>query len=100
MPRSRSRSACSTRRRPERVIPHHVIEGAGDAPVLVMGSSLGTTSAMWHAQRGLTNAFRVIRYDHRGHGGSDAPEGPYEIEDLARDVLELMDALAVERASH
>jgi 3-oxoadipate enol-lactonase len=82
------------------LIPHHVIEGPDDAPVLIMGSSLGTSSAMWDAQRVLAGAFRVVRYDHRGHGGSTTPEPPYEIADLAGDVLELMDALGAERAHH
>jgi 3-oxoadipate enol-lactonase len=82
------------------VIPHHVIEGPDDAPVLIMGSSLGTSSAMWDAQLDLAGAFRVVRYDHRGHGSSATPEPPYEIADLAGDVLELMDALGVERAHH
>jgi 3-oxoadipate enol-lactonase len=82
------------------VIPHHVIEGPEDAPVLIMGSSLGTDAGMWDGQRELAGAFRVVRYEHRGHGGSAVPAPPYEIADLARDVLELMDALGVERAHH
>jgi 3-oxoadipate enol-lactonase len=43
--------------------------------------------------------FRVVRYDQRGHGGSPVPAGPYEIADLGRDLLKLMDGLRVERAS-
>ena len=82
------------------MIPHHLIEGPEHAPVLIMGSSLGTDAAMWDAQRALAGRFRVIRYDHRGHGGSAVPDPPYEIADLARDVLALMDALGVERAHH
>jgi 3-oxoadipate enol-lactonase len=69
------------------VIPHHEI--AGDGPPVLMGSSLGTTLHMWDAQLPLAERFRLIRYDHRGHGGSPSPPGPYEIADLARDVLEL-----------
>ena len=42
----------------------------------------------------------MIRYDHRGHGRSPAPSGPYEIADLGRDVLALMDDLGLERATH
>jgi 3-oxoadipate enol-lactonase len=79
---------------------HHVADGPAGAPVLVLGSSLGTTTAMWDPQvPALAETMRVIRYDHRGHGGSPAPSGPYEIADLGRDVLGLLDRLDVERAS-
>jgi 3-oxoadipate enol-lactonase len=69
------------------VIPHHVIDGAG--ATVVMGGSLGTTLSMWDRQLSLADRFKLVRYDHRGHGESRAPRGPYEIADLARDVLEL-----------
>jgi len=79
--------------------PHHVEDGPSGAPLLVLGPSLGSNLSMWDAQAAdLADAFRVVRYDHRGHGGSPAPPGPYEIADLGRDVLELLDALGVERA--
>jgi 3-oxoadipate enol-lactonase len=73
---------------------HH--EAAGDGPVVVLGSSLGTTLHMWDGQLPLAKRFRLVRYDHRGHGGSPSPPGPYEIADLARDVLEL----GIERAHY
>jgi len=69
------------------VIPHH--EVTGDGPTVVMGSSLGTSLHMWDGQLPLAQRFRLVRYDHRGHGESPAPPGPYEIADLASDVLEL-----------
>jgi 3-oxoadipate enol-lactonase/4-carboxymuconolactone decarboxylase len=79
---------------------HHVLEGPEDAPVLVMANSLGTTLHMWDEQASaLRDRFRVLRYDHRGHGGSPVPPGPYAIEDLGRDALALLDALGVERFS-
>jgi len=81
--------------------PHHVHDGPPGAPLLVLGPSLGSNLSMWDAQAAdLADAFRVVRYDHRGHGGSPAPPGPYEIADLGRDVLELMDSLEIERASY
>jgi 3-oxoadipate enol-lactonase len=80
------------------VILHH--ESAGDGRVLLMGGSLGTTLRMWDGQLPLTERLRLIRYDHRGHGGSPVPPPPYEIADLGRDVLVLMDALGLERASY
>ena len=79
---------------------HHEIAGPADAHVLLLGGSLGTTLEMWEAQRPLAERFRVVTFDHRGHGRSPSPAGPYEIADLGRDVLELMDKLGVERASY
>lgn len=85
---------------PTTVDLHHELGGAEDAPPLVMASSLGTTLGMWDAQApALRDRFRLLRYDHRGHGGSPAPSGPYAIEDLGRDVLALVDRLGVERFS-
>jgi 3-oxoadipate enol-lactonase len=65
-----------------------------------MGGSLGTELEMWNGQLPLADRFRLICFDHRGHGGSPTPPGPYEIADLGRDVLELMDALEIERAHY
>ncbi len=77
---------------------HHEAAGPSDGPVLVLFGSLGTPLAMWDRQLPLAERMRLIRVDGRGHGESPSPPGPWEIEDLARDVLELMDALALERA--
>jgi 3-oxoadipate enol-lactonase len=78
----------------------HRFDGPEDAPVLVLGSSLGTTGAMWDDQlAAFSERLRVLRYDTRGHGGSPAPPGPYSMEDLGRDVLALLDRLDVERVS-
>jgi 3-oxoadipate enol-lactonase len=75
----------------------HSISGDPDAPVVVLGSSLGTTGAMWEPQLAeLDRHFRVVRYDHRGHGGSEVPPGPYQIADLGRDVLTMLDELGVD----
>lgn len=79
---------------------HHEITGPDDAPVLLMGGSLGTTLQMWKGQLPLAERFRLVRFDHRGHGASPVPEGPYEIADLGRDVLELMDARELGAASY
>ncbi|MEA2307647.1 MAG: 3-oxoadipate enol-lactonase [Solirubrobacteraceae bacterium] len=81
------------------VAVHHVADGPADAPVLLLSGSLGSTLAMWEPQlRALTDRFRVVRYDHRGHGGSPVPPGPYDIADLASDALALLDRLGVQRA--
>jgi 3-oxoadipate enol-lactonase len=82
------------------VILHHELAGPRDAAPLLMGGSLGTTLGMWDHQLGLAGARRLIRFDHRGHGSSPVPDGPYEIADLGRDVLGLMDALGLRRASY
>jgi 3-oxoadipate enol-lactonase len=77
---------------------HHEIHGPEGGPTLLLGGSLGTTLRMWDRQLPLADRIRIIPFDHRGHGGSPVPPGPYEIEDLGRDVLELMDSLGLERA--
>jgi 3-oxoadipate enol-lactonase len=78
----------------------HRLDGPEDAPVLVLSNSLGSTYAMWDDQiAALAERFRVLRYDHRGHGGSPVPNGPYAIADLGQDVLALLDRLGLERVS-
>jgi 3-oxoadipate enol-lactonase/4-carboxymuconolactone decarboxylase len=79
---------------------NYSLEGPEDAPVLITANSLGTTFGMWDEQApALSARFRLLRYDHRGHGGSSVPPGPYEIGDLGRDVLALLDTLGIERFS-
>lgn len=76
------------------------VEGPEGAPVVLLSPSLGTTMAMWDAQAAvLAGRFRVIRYDPRGHGGSDAPPGAYGLDRLAQDAVELLDGLGVRRAT-
>ena len=79
---------------------HHRVDGPSGGPVLVLSHALGLSMAMWDPQLdSLARTFRVIRYDHRGHGGSPVPDGPYLIEDLGRDLLHMLDRLALERVS-
>lgn len=74
-------------------------DGDADSPVLILSNSIATDHRMWDRQIAeLTRPFRVLRYDMRGHGGSDASMGAYSLDRLGRDVIELMDALGVERA--
>ena len=76
----------------------HRFDGPEDARVLVLPSSLGTTRELWRPQvETFARGFRVLRYEHRGHGGSPVPPGPYAMEDLARDALALLDELGLER---
>jgi 3-oxoadipate enol-lactonase len=78
-------------------LPHRV-DGAEDAPPLVLSNSLGSTSEMWEPQvPALSERFRLIRYEHRGHGDAPVPPEPYELDDLGGDVVALLDRLGVER---
>jgi 3-oxoadipate enol-lactonase len=73
-------------------------DGPENSPVLVFSNSLGTTHRMWDPQlEAFTRDFRVLRYDGRGHGQSSATHGPYSIEQLAGDVVQLLDALKLSR---
>ncbi|MGZ4169754.1 MAG: 3-oxoadipate enol-lactonase [Solirubrobacteraceae bacterium] len=75
--------------------------GPGDAPVLLLGGSLGTTLDMWEPQvRELSRTHRVIRFEHRGHGGSPVPNGPYTIDELGADVVTMLDRLGLARVSY
>ena len=76
------------------------VDGAEDSPWLILSNSLGSNLDMWAPQMEmLLKRFRVLRYDTRGHGGSDAPPGPYGFDDFTGDVLGLMDAHGIQRAS-
>lgn len=69
-------------------------DGPEGLPTLLLSNSLGSTHAMWDPQIAeLSQHFRVLRYDTRGHGSSDVTPGPYELSLLARDALALLDAL-------
>ena len=67
--------------------------GPTDAPTVVMSHSLAATNAMWDPQMDVLKDYRVVRYDMRGHGLSDAPDIDYSLEMLADDLLALLDAL-------
>lgn len=75
------------------------LDGPESAPVLVLSNSVATTLSMWEPQMGaFSRGFQVLRYDTRGHGGSEVPDGAYSIAELGRDVIGLLDELAIERA--
>ncbi|NVE01478.1 3-oxoadipate enol-lactonase [Massilia sp. BJB1822] len=74
------------------------LDGAPGLPVLMLSNSIATSHAMWDGQvAALAQRFRVLRYDTRGHGQSGVPAGAYSLDRLGRDVLELLDALGIER---
>ena len=74
------------------------VEGRDGGPTLMLSNSLGSTMQMWEPQmKALTQVFRVIRYDRRGHGKSNVPPGPYSMERFGRDVLAILDDLNIAR---
>lgn len=78
---------------------HYEIDGPEGAPWLVFSNSLATDVTMWNPQvADLRRSFRVLRYDQRGHGGTEAPAGRYTFDVLVADVIALFDALKIARA--
>jgi 3-oxoadipate enol-lactonase len=71
-----------------------------NAPWLVLSNSLASDHTMWDGQVArLTQKYRVLRYDTRGHGASDAPTGPYTFDQLVGDVVGLLDHMKIARAT-
>jgi 3-oxoadipate enol-lactonase len=76
---------------------HAVESGSGDA--VVLAHAIGCDHRMWDSlATALSPQFRVIRIDARGHGKSPVPKGPYSLEELADDVIALLDERKIERA--
>jgi 3-oxoadipate enol-lactonase len=78
------------------------VEGPAGAPVLVLGNPIGVTRDIWRHQRPvLSRHFRLVRYEHRGHGvpgaQSPAPPGPYTLAELGADVLATLNDHGIER---
>ncbi|WP_199487723.1 3-oxoadipate enol-lactonase [Actinomadura spongiicola] len=81
--------------------PRHRLDGPADAPVVVLGPSLGTTMDLWAPQLpALTRSWRVLRYDLPGHGLEPPPDGPFTVEDLADGIAGLLDDLGVDRVAY
>jgi len=79
-------------------INYQIDGNAGDW--LIFSNSLATNLSMWDAQvRELAGKCRVLRYDQRGHGKTEAPAGRYTFELLMADALALMDGLGIAKAS-
>lgn len=82
------------------IVQHYVIEGPKDKPVLVFANSLGSDLRIWDGVVAhLADDFRIVRYDNRGHGLSDVPAPPYSLDDFARDLMALLDALEIKEAA-
>jgi 3-oxoadipate enol-lactonase len=77
---------------------HYTFDGPEGAPLVTMSNSLASNLSMWDPQiPALTSRYRVLRYDTRGHGGTDAPAGPYSLEELTEDLRALLQALGISR---
>lgn len=77
---------------------NYALEGPEGAPVVVMSHSLGASLSMWDQQvPPLAKNYRVLRYDARGHGASEAPGDAYSMDDLVGDVQALLHALDISR---
>src|SRR5207247_1137399 len=77
---------------------NYILEGPANAPVVTMSHSLATDLSMWDPTvAALTGRFRVLRYETRGHGKTDAPKGAYTLDQLADDALALLKALGISR---
>jgi 3-oxoadipate enol-lactonase len=73
------------------------VEGPQAAPAILFAHSVGCDHRLWdHQAKALSDRYRIVRYDARGHGTSDAPDGDYTIETLAADALAVLDALAID----
>ena len=73
-------------------------DGAIDRPVVMMAHAMGTSHRIWDLQvPALADRYRLLRYDWRGHGDTDAPEGPYTLEQFEADAIGLMDALGLDK---
>lgn len=76
---------------------HYRFDGEEGRPVLVFSNPHGFTHALWDLQvEELTHHFQVLRYDNRGHGNSEVPEGPYTLERIALDAKELIEGLGLQ----
>lgn len=79
------------------IVLHHEDVGSTALPTIVFCNSLGTDFRIWDGVvRILRPEFRLIRYDKRGHGLSEAPAAPYAMADHVADLGALMDHVGVE----
>lgn len=79
---------------------NYELSGVSDGPAVVLHHPLATNLSGWdELTAALEDDYRVLRFDARGHGKSDAPAGPYTFETLAKDVVDLMTACGIDKAS-
>jgi 3-oxoadipate enol-lactonase len=77
----------------------HYEDAGGDGPALIFSNSLGTDLRIWdEVVARLSRDFRIIRYDKRGHGLSEATPAPYAMTDHVSDLAGLLDRLGIRGA--
>src|SRR4051794_12097063 len=75
---------------------HYELSGPAGAPVIVFSHSIGASLEMWEGQvAAFAGRYRCLRYDTRGHGGSDVIDRAASVDDLADDLAGLLDALGI-----
>ena len=75
------------------------IDGPEGAPWLTFSNSLNTNLSLWDGQvAALSDRYRILRYNTRGHDGTGTPAGPWDLEDLATDIVALWDALGITKS--
>ncbi|MBZ6077894.1 3-oxoadipate enol-lactonase [Microvirga puerhi] len=82
------------------IVLHYQVLGRSDGPALVFSNSLGSDFRIWQeVAPAFLDRFRVVVYDKRGHGLSDAPPAPYSVDDHVDDLLALLDTLGIRKAA-
>jgi 3-oxoadipate enol-lactonase len=77
---------------------NYELSGKKGAPVVVLSHSLSSSLVMWNPQMDVLNFhFQVLRYDTRGHGGTEVTTGPYTLELLGEDIIGLLDTLRINK---
>ena len=80
---------------------NYEIHGREGAPWLTFSHSLASSLRMWDGQvAAFKDRFRILLYDTRGHGASEAPQGPYSLDMLAEDLRQLLDELKIKKTSY
>src|SRR5690606_24422854 len=81
------------------VVLHHEVRGPEGAPTVVFSNSLGTDFRIWNeVAEALSGEYRILLYDKRGHGLSDATPAPYSMSDHVDDLSALMEHVGIDRA--
>jgi 3-oxoadipate enol-lactonase len=82
------------------IVLHYAVSGSEAPPPLVFINSLGTSLGIWdEVAEKLAGRYRIVRYDKRGHGLSEAPPPPYALTDHVADLVGLLDHLKIDRAA-
>lgn len=78
---------------------HYQTFGDASKPAIIFSNSLGTNFTMWNSQIDFfEKTHYVICYDTRGHGASSTPQGPYTLDQLGQDVVNILDHLKIPKA--